>query len=200
MIFARRFRDPYGIARSISGVWKLPFPAYFLCCPFILITLNCRSPSGDQLIFMSKNGNSSFFTTWTLSYFAGRGDFASVVHIYVVNWNCWFPASLFTVSWNSSNQYFISLHYRFPWTLLGRHLDRYHGRLQGLENPWLSQKGKTQPSWLEKLIHIHQYLTLVLLFFRNGICITLRQRRLGWISLQSGWAPGIYWWFFLLLR
>ena len=45
------------------GVWVLSFPTYLNCCPFFLNMLNCRSPSGDQIIFMYSNRNTSFITT-----------------------------------------------------------------------------------------------------------------------------------------
>ena len=73
---ARRFRTPNGIARGVLGVWLLPFPTYFNCCPFLIKTLNYRSPSWDHLIFMSRNGNSSIVTTRNLSSFVGKGGFA----------------------------------------------------------------------------------------------------------------------------
>ena len=111
---ARRFRTPEGIARRVPGVWVIYFLTYFSYCPFFLNTPNYRSPSADQLIFMSRNGNSLSVTIWTLSYFAGVGDLPSVVYIYAVNLRCWFPAALFTVWWNSSSQSLILLTYFFP--------------------------------------------------------------------------------------
>ena len=56
MSFARRFKTPDGIARRVPGVLVLPILTYFKYCPFFLDMLNCRSPSGDQLIFISRNG------------------------------------------------------------------------------------------------------------------------------------------------
>ena len=79
--FARWFRNTEGIARRVPGVWVHSFPTYFNCCTFFLNTLNCRSPSGDQLIFISRNGNSSFVTIWTLSSFAGEGEFPLFVYV-----------------------------------------------------------------------------------------------------------------------
>ena len=86
------------------GVWVLSCPMYFNFCPFFLKTLNYRSPYGDELIFMSRNGNSLFVATWNISSFAGSGRLTSVVRISAVKWRCWFPADMFTVFWNSSNQ------------------------------------------------------------------------------------------------
>ena len=60
--FARQLRNPDGIVRRVLGVWVLYFLTYFICCPFSLKTLNCRSPYWDQLIFMPRNGNSLFIT------------------------------------------------------------------------------------------------------------------------------------------
>ena len=88
----------------------------------------------------------------------------------------------------------------FPWRLPGHNITICHGRLWVWEQPWLSQKGKTQPGRLVKMIHIHQSLTLVLLFRRSGIHSNCRKRRLWWSSFWSGWAPGIDWWFYWLLR
>ena len=101
---ARRFRTPEGIARRVLGVWVIYLLTCFNCCPFLLNTLNCNPPSGDQLIIMSRNGNSSFVTIWTLSSFSGVGEFFSVVHISAVNCRCWFTAALITVWWNLSMQ------------------------------------------------------------------------------------------------
>ena len=106
---ARRFRTPEGIAQRVPCVWVLSFTTYFNCCNFLLNTPNCRSPSGDQLIFMSRNGNLSFVTIWTLSSFAGVGELYSFIHISAVNCRCWFPAALFTVCWNYSSQSLILL-------------------------------------------------------------------------------------------
>ena len=58
--FAKRFKTPDGIARRVSGLWILTFPAYFNCCPFLLNTPNYESTSGDQLISISRKGNLSF--------------------------------------------------------------------------------------------------------------------------------------------
>ena len=88
VILARQFETPEGIVCRVPGVWVLSFTTYFNCCPFLLNMINCKSPSGDQLIFMSRNGNSSFVTIWTLSSFAGVWDFYSVVHISAVNCHC----------------------------------------------------------------------------------------------------------------
>ena len=110
----RRFRTPEGIARTVPGVWVFSFPTYFNCCPFYLNTPNCRSPSGDQLIFMYRNGNLLFITIWTRSSFAGGGEFSSFIHISAVNCRCWFPAAVFTVCQNSSSQSLIPLDFFFP--------------------------------------------------------------------------------------
>ena len=91
--FARRLKTPEGIARKVPGVWVLSLPTYFNCWPFFLNTRNCRFPSGDQLIFISKKGNSSFATAWTRSSFLGVGGFAPSVQISAVNFRCWFPAA-----------------------------------------------------------------------------------------------------------
>ena len=111
---ARRFGNPEGIARRLPGVWVLSFPTYFNGCPFFLNTLNCKSPAGDLLVFMSRNRNSSFVTIWTLSLFVGVGELSSVVHIYAVNFRCWFYAALFTVCWNYYSQSLTSLAILFP--------------------------------------------------------------------------------------
>ena len=87
----RRFRTPGGIARRVPGVWVISFPTYFNCFTFFLNTPNCRFPSGDQLIFMSRNDNSSFVTILTLSSFAGVREFSSFVHISASNCRCWLP-------------------------------------------------------------------------------------------------------------
>ena len=71
--------------------------------PF-LNTSNYRFPSGDQLIFMSRNGNSSFITIWTRSSFTWVEGFTSFIHISALNCRCWFPAAVFLVCWNSSSQ------------------------------------------------------------------------------------------------
>ena len=55
--------NPEGIVRMVPGVWLLLFQMYSNCCPFFLNPLDCRSPSRDQLIFMSMNQNLSFVTT-----------------------------------------------------------------------------------------------------------------------------------------
>ena len=60
--FARLFKTPDGIVCRVPGVWLLPIPTYFSCSPFYLNTLICSFYSGDQLIFISRNGNSSFIT------------------------------------------------------------------------------------------------------------------------------------------
>ena len=44
---------PDGIARMVPGVSVLYFPTHFNLCPYPLNTINFRSPTGDQLIFMS---------------------------------------------------------------------------------------------------------------------------------------------------
>ena len=154
--------------------------------------LNCRPPSGNQLVFISKNGNSSFVTTWTLYYFTWRRRFVSVVHISTVNWRCWLPSALSNVCWNSAIQSLSLVRFSFSWIILVSHLDICRGRLSGLEETWIFQKGKTQPVQLGNPIHIHQLLTLVLLFCSHGTCITLRQKRLGSSSFLSGWSAGIY--------
>ena len=79
---AKRFRTPKVIAWRVPGVWVLSFQTYFNFCPFFLNTPNRKSPSGDQLIFMSRKGDSSFVASSTLSYCAGIGEFSSVIHIY----------------------------------------------------------------------------------------------------------------------
>ena len=106
---ARRFRTLEGISRRVPGVWILSCPTYFNCCPFPLKTPNCRPPSGDHIILMSINRNALVVTIWTRSSFAGVGDFTLFVHISAVNCRCWFPATMFLVCWNSSNQYLILL-------------------------------------------------------------------------------------------
>ena len=111
---ARRFMNPDGIAWRVPAVWVLFFPMYFNCCPFFLTTLNCRSPSMEQPIFMPRNGNLSFVTTWTLSSFVGRGVFTSIVHIYALKWRCWLPATMFTICWKSSYQSLIYFTFFFP--------------------------------------------------------------------------------------
>ena len=111
---SRRLRNPEGIACRVPGVWVLCFPTYFNCCKFFLNTPNFKSPSGNQLIFMSMNGNSLFVTIWTLYSFTGVGEFSSFLHISAVNFRCWFPAALFTVCWNSSSQYLGSFALFFP--------------------------------------------------------------------------------------
>ena len=108
LILERQFMTPEGIACRLLGVWVISFTMYFNCFPFLLNTLNYRSPSGYQIIFMSRNRNLLFVTTWTLSSFVGREEVDSVVHISALNCRCFFPADLFTVFWNSSNQYLIS--------------------------------------------------------------------------------------------
>ena len=60
MIFSSRFKTPDEIARRVMGVWELPITMYFNLCPFFLNTTNCKSPSGYQTIFISKNGEFSF--------------------------------------------------------------------------------------------------------------------------------------------
>ena len=57
VILASQFRTPEEIASRLPGVWVISFLSYFNCCPFFLNTPNFKSPSGDQLIFMSRNGN-----------------------------------------------------------------------------------------------------------------------------------------------
>ena len=180
MSLERSFRTPDGIARRVPGVWVLPIPTYFNCCSFFLNRINYRFPYGDQIILISRNGNSSFVTTWTLSYFAGRGRFVSVVHISTVNWRCWLPSALSNVCWNSAIQSLSLVHFSFSWIILVSHLDICRGRLSGLEETWIFQKGKTQPGLKLKPIHIHQLLTLALLFFRRGIRNTRRRSRLEW--------------------
>ena len=59
---ARQFRIPEGITRRVLGVWVLSFTTHFNCCPFFLNKPNCKYPSGEQLIFMSRNGNLSSVT------------------------------------------------------------------------------------------------------------------------------------------
>ena len=113
-ILERQFKIPKGIARRVPGVWVLSFLTYLNCCPFFLNTLNCKSSYGDQLMFMSRNGNSFFVTIWTLSSFTGVGEFSLVVHISAVNFRCWFLAALFTVCWKSSSQSLTSLVLFFP--------------------------------------------------------------------------------------
>ena len=55
--FTRQFRTPDRIAHMVLGVWVIPMPMYFNCCPFLLNNPNCRPPSGDQIIFIPKKGN-----------------------------------------------------------------------------------------------------------------------------------------------
>ena len=62
LILTRRFRTPEGIGCRAPVVWILYLTKYFNCFPCFLNTLNCKSPSGDQLIFMSRNGNFLFVT------------------------------------------------------------------------------------------------------------------------------------------
>ena len=59
---ARRCSNTEGIMRKVTGVRIISFPTYFNCCPFFLKILDCKSPSGDQLIFMSWNVKFSFVT------------------------------------------------------------------------------------------------------------------------------------------
>ena len=56
--FERWFRNPGGITCRLPGVWLLFLPIYFHCCPFLLNTTDCISPSGDHIIFISTKGNS----------------------------------------------------------------------------------------------------------------------------------------------
>ena len=87
---------------------------YRICgtfCPFLLNTPNCKSTSGDQLIFLSNNENLSLNMIWTLSYFTEGGRFVSFVHISAVNWMCWLTAALYTIWWKTTNQYLIFLCY-----------------------------------------------------------------------------------------
>ena len=60
--FARQFRTPNGTTCRVPGVWEITLPTYFNFWYFFPKTHNCRSPSGDQLIFMSRNGNVLFAT------------------------------------------------------------------------------------------------------------------------------------------
>ena len=107
--FARQIRTPEGIAQRVLGVWVISYTTYFNCCSFSLTNPNFRSPLDNQLIFMSNNWNSLFVTIWTRSSFAGDGKFSFFVHIYTVNWRCWFPATVFAVFWKSSSQCLILL-------------------------------------------------------------------------------------------
>ena len=79
--FTKRLRTPKGIAQRIPGVWVLSLPMYFNCCPFYLKNPNCRSPSGEKLIFISKKGIFLF----------GVGEFAQSVNISPVNLGVGFP-------------------------------------------------------------------------------------------------------------
>ena len=89
-VFARWFLQ--GGFRLLMGsrvryqVWGyLPFWRTLIAVIFFLNALNFRSPSGDQLLFISKNSNSSFITIWTLSSFANRVRILSFFHFYAVN-------------------------------------------------------------------------------------------------------------------
>ena len=114
LIFARWFGTPDGIARRVPGAWVLIFPIYFNWCPFFLNIPNSRTPSGNQLIFMSRKGNLSAVHIWTLYLFSWGGRFLLFFHMFAVNCRCWSPAYLFTLCWNSYNQSLISWTFLFP--------------------------------------------------------------------------------------
>ena len=54
-----------------------------IATPFPLKVLNCRYSFDGQLIFISRNGNLSFVTTWTLSSCAGMGWFSYFLQIMI---------------------------------------------------------------------------------------------------------------------
>ena len=76
MSFAKWLRTPEGIARRVLDLWVLSLLTYFNYWTFFLKTPNCRSPSGEQLTFISKNGNS--LTRFKRS----RGFIRVSLHIY----------------------------------------------------------------------------------------------------------------------
>ena len=141
---------------------------------------------------MYRKGNFSFIATWNFYSLPRRGGFTSDFHISAVNWWCCLPFS------GTPLTNFFILYSSLPWILRGCHIDRWRGMLLVWEEPWVSQIGMTKPCWTQ--IHIHLLLTLVLLFHRCGIHSTCCWRRLGSSSFQIGWASGIDWWFYWLLR
>ena len=193
--FSRRLKTPEGIARRVPGVWVLSLPTYFNCCPFFLKTPNCRSPSGYQLIFISKKGNSSSVMIWTGSSFLGVGGFASSVHISAVNFRCWFPAAKFTVCWNFSSQSFISLFFLSLEKPQGLHIDRCRGILLVEKLGWLFRKGKRRLGLPGMHIRIRQSLILVLLSLPRDIRSITCRSRWGSNSYQIGWDPNKGWLF-----
>ena len=131
--FARQFQTPDGIVCRVPGVWVLPILKYFNCCPFYQDTLNCRPPSGDQLILISRNESSSFVTIWPLSYFVKRGRFASFFHIFCGKLEVLIFRRLVQCLLKLHKPIFLSLvRSSFPWTLPGYHLNICHGRFSGL--------------------------------------------------------------------
>ena len=71
--FSRLFRTPDGIMCRVTGVWVIPLLTYFNFCPFFLNTPNYKSPSGEQIIFISRRENSLFATIRILSFFIEGG-------------------------------------------------------------------------------------------------------------------------------
>ena len=79
--FAWRFRTADGIARRIPNVWVLPLPTHFNWFSWFIKTPNYRSPSRDQLVFISRKVNSSWhgFNLFLLC----RGGKAHIVFPYL---------------------------------------------------------------------------------------------------------------------
>ena len=156
-----------------AGVWVLSIPTYFNFCPFLLNMINCRSPSGDQLIFISRNGNSLFVRIWTFSSFTERGGgVVSFIHIYAVDWRCWLPAALSTVYWNFTNQFLYLVLSSFPWTLPDCHLEICRGRLSGLDGLWIFKKVRHNQVHEVTSLHIHVSIYMVGLAPNGNFCWT----------------------------
>ena len=151
----------------VPGVWVITTLTYFNCCPFSLNTPNYMPPSGDQLIFISKNVNSSFFTIWTFPSFAEGWGWGLLCHSSIFpKWNgdvgCPPPCTLstktlLTNSWSLIRSY-------FPWTPSDHHFDICCGRLSGLEGLCTFQTGRMQPGRRGMPIHTLLFLNLVLPF------------------------------------
>ena len=143
--FARQFKTPDEISCRVLGVWVLPIATYFIFCPYFLNTLICRFPFGYQIIFISRNGNFLFVTTWILSSFVGRGGFISFINL--LRWlgvvGFLLPCPLFAA--NKLTNFLCLVHSSLPLTVPDRHIDICCGRFPVRRVfDFLKQKDKTR--------------------------------------------------------
>ena len=83
VIFVSQLWIPGGTTQRIPSVWVILLPGYLNCCHFFLKTKNCRSPSEDQLVFISRKVNLSVALFNLCPYFQMGGGSC---HFSILSW------------------------------------------------------------------------------------------------------------------